>query len=150
LLGHEPEFGRVLQSAVTAAVRSLPSVSGQFAGIRIGLYELIREINRGGMGVVYLAVRNDQHYIQTVAIKFLRSGFDSADMVRRFLHERQILANLSHPNIAAILDGGSTADGLPYIVMEHIEGEPITEYCRERGLSVRERLILTLSGLALH
>lgn len=151
LLGHEPDFGRVLQSVVTDAVRKLPSASGQFGGMRIGPYELIREISHGGMGVVYLAVRNNQHYFQTVAIKFLRSGLDSADMISRFLHERQILANLNHPNIAAILDGGSTADGLPYIVMEHIEGEPITEYCRKRGLSVRERLILFRSVcLAVH
>jgi tetratricopeptide (TPR) repeat protein len=142
LLRHEPEFEHVLESMVTDAVRKLPSASGQFAGMRIGPYELVREISRGGMGVVYLAARNDEHYFKTVAIKLIRSGFDSADMVTRFLHERQILANLSHPNIAAILDGGSTADGLPYIVMEHIEGEPITEYCRKRGLSVRERLKL--------
>ncbi|MCU1260008.1 MAG: serine/threonine protein kinase [Bryobacterales bacterium] len=142
LLGHEPEFGRVLESVVTDAVRKLPSALGQYAGRQVGPYELIREINRGGMGVVYLAIRNDQHYLQTVAIKFLRFGFDSAEMVRRFLHERQILANLSHPNIAAILDGGSTAEGLPYIVMEHIEGEPITEYCGKHRLSVRERLML--------
>src|SRR5260370_40480767 len=140
LLGHEPDFGRVLQSVVSDAVRKLPSASGQFAGMRIGPYELVREISRGGMGVGYLAVRNDQHYFQTVAIKFLRSGFDTADMVSRFLHERQILANLRHSNISAILDGGSTADGLPYILMEHIEGEPITDYCRNRGLSHRQRL----------
>jgi serine/threonine protein kinase/tetratricopeptide (TPR) repeat protein len=151
LLRHEPEFEHVLESMVTDAVRKLPSDSGQFAGVRIGPYELVREISRGGMGVVYLAVRNDEHYFKTVAIKLIRSGFDSADMVSRFLHERQILANLSHPNIAAILDGGSAADGLPYIVMEHIEGEPITEYCRKRGLSVRERLKLFRSVcLAVH
>ena len=151
LLAYEPEFGRVLESALTAAVRKLPPPSLQFAGMRIGPYELVREISRGGMGIVYLAVRNDQHYFQTVAIKLLKSGFDSAEMVTRFLHERQILANLNHPNIAAILDGGSTADGLPYIVMEHIEGEPITGYCRKRGLSVRERLMLFRSVcLAVH
>ena len=104
LLRHEPEFEHVLELMVTDAVRKLPSASGQFAGVRIGPYELVREISRGGMGVVYLAVRNDEHYFKTVAIKLIRSGFDSADMVSRFLHERQILANLSHPSIAAILD----------------------------------------------
>src|SRR5258708_18578657 len=151
LLDHEPEFGRALQSVVTDAVRKLPSASAQFAGRRIGPYKLIREISRGGMGVVYFAVRNDQHYFQTVAIKLLRSGFHSADMVSRFLHERQILANLSHPNIAAILDGGSTEDGLPYIVMEHVEGQRITEFCRSRDLSVPERILLFRSiCLAVH
>jgi serine/threonine protein kinase/tetratricopeptide (TPR) repeat protein len=151
LLAHEPEFGRVLESVVIDAVRNLPSGSGQLAGMRIGPYELVREISRGGMGVVYLAIRNDQQYFQTVAIKLLKSGLDSADMVSRFLHERQILANLSHPNIGAILDGGSTGDGLPYIVMEHVEGQCITEFCRTRDLSVRERILLFRSiCLAVH
>ena len=151
LLAHEPEFGRVLESVVTDAVRKLPAASGQFAGMRIGPYELVREISRGGMGVVYLAVRNDQHYFQTVAIKLLKSGLDTADMVSRFLRERQILANLSHPNIAAILDGGSTEDGLPYLVMEHVEGQRITEFCRSRDLSVPERTRLFRSiCLAVH
>jgi len=151
LLAHEPEFGSVLESVVTDAVRNLPLPSGQFAGMRIGPYELVREISRGGMGVIYLAVRNDEHYFQTVAIKFLRSGFDAADLVRRFLHERQILANLRHPHIAAILDGGRTTDGLPYIVMEHIDGAPITDYSRKSQLSVRERLALFRSVcLAVH
>jgi serine/threonine protein kinase len=151
LLAHEPKSGNVLEAAVADAVRKLPPYSAQYAGMRLGPYELVREISRGGMGVVYLAVRNGRDYFQIVAIKLLRAGFDSASMVTRFLHERQILANLNHPNIAAILDGGSTTDGLPYIVMEHIEGEPISEYCKRRKLSVRERLILFRSVcLAVH
>src|SRR5262249_48661789 len=81
LTAQEAGFERVLSSMVSDAVRRLPSSSTQFVGMRIGPYELVREISHGGMGVVYLAIRNDQHYIQTVAIKFLRTGFDSEDMV---------------------------------------------------------------------
>ena len=78
------------------------------------------------MGVVYLAVRSDDHYFQIVAIKMIRKGLDSAELVQRFRVERQILATLNHPNIGAILDGGETKDGRPFIVMEYVEGQPIT------------------------
>lgn len=109
---------------------------------RIGAYRVIRELGHGGMGTVYLAERADAEYQQRVAIKVVRGGVDSETVRLRFLTERQILARLHHPNIARILDGGTTEDGLPYIVMEHIEGQPIDEYCDERKLNTTQRVEL--------
>src|ERR1700748_2130436 len=94
------------------------------------------------MGVVYLAVRSDDQYFQIVAIKMIRKGFDSPERVQRFRIERQILATLNHPNIGAILDGGETPDGRPFIVMEYVEGQPITLASNNRNLSIRERVEL--------
>ncbi len=111
-------------------------------GQRLGSYRLERVVARGGMGVVYLASRVDGAYRQEVAVKILKRGFDTGDLVRRFHRERQILARLDHPNIARILDGGSTDDGLPYYVVEHIAGDPVDRYCEDRRLSVEERLEL--------
>jgi non-specific serine/threonine protein kinase/serine/threonine-protein kinase len=108
---------------------------------RIGHYRIVREIGHGGMGVVYLAERVDE-YREQVALKIIRRGMDTDFVVRRFRHERQILASLNHPNIARLLDGGTTDDGLPYFVMEFIEGEPVDEYCDHQKLSVVERLKL--------
>src|SRR5262249_11433822 len=101
-----------------------------------------REIGHGGMGVVYLAVRADDHYRKRVAIKLVQRGMDVDFVIRRFRHERQILASLDHPNIARLLDGGATPSGLPYFVMEYIEGQPIDEYCDHNRLSTVERLKL--------
>ena len=109
---------------------------------RIGPYRVLRPIGRGGMGTVYLAQRDDQHYHMQVAIKVVRRGMDTGDILRRLRQERQILAGLDHPNIARLLDGGSTDDGLPYFVMEYIEGEPIDAYCDHHQLAVAERLEL--------
>jgi serine/threonine protein kinase len=111
-------------------------------GQRIGVYRIVREIGRGGMGTVYLAERDDEQYRHQVAIKLVRRGMDTDLVVRRFKNERQILANLTHPNIAALLDGGTTEDGLPYFVMEYISGTPIDVYCDTRQLSIVERLKL--------
>ncbi|MFN7948673.1 MAG: protein kinase [Blastocatellia bacterium] len=110
-------------------------------GRRIGHYRIVREIGRGGMGAVYLAERADE-YREKVALKLVKRGMDTEFVVRRFRHERQILASLNHPNIARLLDGGTTEDGLPYFVMEYIEGEPISEYCDHHHLSISERLKL--------
>jgi eukaryotic-like serine/threonine-protein kinase len=107
---------------------------------RIGAYRLVREIGRGGMSIVYLAERDDRQYRQTVAVKLIRRGLDTPELVQRFRAERQILASLSHPSIARLLDGGTTADGLPYLVMEYVAGETVTEYCDRRRLSVERRL----------
>jgi non-specific serine/threonine protein kinase/serine/threonine-protein kinase len=112
------------------------------AGERVGPYELLAEIGRGGMGTVHLARRADDEFEQRVAIKLMRPGFASDLDLKRFKSERQIAAVLDHPNIARLLDGGATAEGAPYFVMEHVEGGPLLDYCRERGLSVRQRLIL--------
>jgi len=108
---------------------------------RIGAYRVLRELGHGGMGTVYLAARADDQYQKRVAIKVVR-GLDSDQIVRHFRRERQILAALDHPNIARLLDGGTTEDGLPYFVMERVEGEPIDSFCDGRKLSVQERLKL--------
>lgn len=113
-------------------------------GDLIGPYRLVRLLGRGGMGSVYLARRDDQHYEQQVAIKLVDPGLDSAELLRRLRSERQILARLAHPNIARPLDGGSTAKGRPFLVMEYIEGEPITNYCDRHQLDVDGRLRLFL------
>jgi len=112
------------------------------AGARIGAYKIVREIGRGGMGAVYLAVRADSEYQKRVAIKLVKRGMDTDFILRRFRNERQILASLDHPNIARLLDGGTTADGLPYFVMEYIEGQPLYRYCDGEKLTIHERLRL--------
>jgi non-specific serine/threonine protein kinase/serine/threonine-protein kinase len=115
---------------------------GSRVGRRIGVYQIIEEIGRGGMGEVYRAARVDGQYEKEVAIKLVRGGFDSASVLQRFRQERQILASLDHPNIARLLDGGTTDDGIPYLVMELIEGAPIDQYCADLKLSVNDRLQL--------
>jgi serine/threonine protein kinase/Tol biopolymer transport system component/tetratricopeptide (TPR) repeat protein len=109
-------------------------------GARIGAYELVRELGRGGMGSVYLATRADSEFRKRVAIKLIRHGMESAFAMRRFRNERQILARLEHPNIARLIDGGTTPNGLPYFVMELVEGEPILKYCDGHHLSITDRL----------
>ncbi len=113
-------------------------------GTRVGAYQVLRLIGIGGMGAVYEAARADDEYHKRVAIKFLHRVTESTSAARRFRAERQILASLSHAGIAALLDGGVTADGQPYFVMEYIDGEPITAWCDARRLSVRDRLGLFL------
>jgi tetratricopeptide (TPR) repeat protein/tRNA A-37 threonylcarbamoyl transferase component Bud32 len=114
------------------------------AGQRVGHYRLVREIGRGGMGSVFLAERDDEQYKSRVAIKLVRRGMDTEFILKRFRRERQILAQLQHPNIAALLDGGTTDDGLPYFVMEHVEGTKVTEYCDAHDLTIRQRVELFL------
>jgi serine/threonine protein kinase/tetratricopeptide (TPR) repeat protein len=108
----------------------------------IGSYKLVGELGHGGMGAVYLAARADEHYRQDVAIKLIRRGMDTDFVLRRFRNERQILAGLDHPNIARLLDGGSTEDGLPYLVMEYVAGLPIDAFCNEHALDIERRLRL--------
>jgi serine/threonine-protein kinase len=110
--------------------------------LRIGPYRTTGVAGRGGMGVVYLAERDDEQFQMRVAIKVLPRGMEGGQAVRRFLDERQILARLQHPAIARLLDGGLTEDGLPYFVMEYVEGTPLDRYCDARGLGIRERLAL--------
>jgi serine/threonine protein kinase/tetratricopeptide (TPR) repeat protein len=117
---------------------------GLATGRVIGAYRLLHEIGRGGMGVVHLAERADGQYERRVAVKLIRRGMDSDVVLRRFLAERQILASLEHPNIAHLLDGGTTDDGRPYFVMEYVQGEPIDVYARSRALTIPERLQLFL------
>ncbi|MFZ0814753.1 MAG: tetratricopeptide repeat protein [Candidatus Sulfotelmatobacter sp.] len=112
-------------------------------GSRIQAYELLKVIGEGGMGKVYLAARADDQYHQQVAIKLLQAGFaQTTAMLLRFRSERQILADLDHPNIARLLDGGVTPSGSPFLAMEYVDGVPIHEYCRENGLSIEQRLRL--------
>ena len=113
-----------------------------FVGRHFGAYQVIREIGRGGLGAVYLAARADDEYRKQVAIKVIRRGLDTDDIIRRFRNERQILAQLDHPNIARLIDGGTTDDGLPYFVMEYVNGEPINAYCDANALPTTERLTL--------
>ncbi|HEV8041149.1 MAG TPA: protein kinase [Bryobacteraceae bacterium] len=112
------------------------------AGRRIGAYQIVEEIGQGGMGSVYRAIRADDQYRKQVAIKLVRGGVGDAFRRHRFKAERQILANLDHPNIARLLDGGALEDGQPYVVMEYIQGQPIDKFCDSRGLPVPERLQL--------
>jgi serine/threonine protein kinase/Flp pilus assembly protein TadD len=114
-------------------------------GRRIGAYRIEREIGRGGMGAVYEATRADKEFTKRVAIKLVKRGMDTDFILRRFRKERQILAALDHPNIAQLLDGGTTDDGLPYFVMEFIEGLPLYQYCDEHCLNIAGRLNLFLS-----
>src|SRR5688572_20122949 len=113
----------------------------RLAGSLIGPYRVVRQLGRGGMGTVFLATREDEEFEQRVAIKLVRGG---EMLVQRFRQERQILASLEHPNIAHLLDGGTTPDGLPYLVMEYVDGTPIDDYCRARSLSIPEKLRLFL------
>ncbi len=116
--------------------------SASVIGKRLGSYRIVQEIGRGGMGSVYLAVRADDEFQKRVAIKLIKRGMDTDFIVRRFRNERQILASLDHPNVARLLDGGTTENGLPYFVMEYVEGQPIFQYCDTRKLTVTARLEL--------
>ena len=111
-------------------------------GWRLGPYLIESRIGAGGMGAVYLAQRADGQYDQQVAIKLVKRGLDTEEVLERFRHERQLLANLDHPNIAGLLEGGVAPDGRPYLVMSYIEGRPIDEYCRAHRLSLHDRLNL--------
>jgi eukaryotic-like serine/threonine-protein kinase len=116
---------------------SIPSVDA-----RIGPYRIVRPIGHGGMGDVYLATLEGDGFDRTVALKVIRRGLDTEQVLQRFRLERRILASLRHPNIAQLVDGGATPDGRPYFVMEYVEGEAIDAYCASRGLPLRERIEL--------
>lgn len=134
LLGADAAAGEFLTQP---ALEGLP-------GSRLGPYKVFEEIGRGGMGAVYRAVRDDEQFQQEVAIKVVKRGMDTDAVLERFRYERQILAFLNHPNIGRLLDGGATDDGRPYLVMEFIEGTPITQYCEDHRLTNRERIQLFL------
>lgn len=135
------------ESQIAAAAREIDEATS-WVGRRIGSYKIIEPIGAGGMGEVFRAVRADDQYRKEVAIKVVRAGQFGKAIVARFKNERQILAGLDHPNLARLLDGGTTEDGVPYLVMELIEGCPITEYCDAHELSVKERLLLFLDVCA--
>lgn len=144
LLHFHDQESDLMESSPLQLLKGGADVSGQDAWIGnfIGPYQVVAKIGEGGMGVVYRAIRVDDQYLKQVAIKVIRSGVSSSHYLRRFKNERQIMASLDHPNIARLLDGGATKDGLPYFVMEYIEGERIDEYCDRRKLPVSQRLEL--------
>jgi serine/threonine-protein kinase len=141
LLLADAASGEFIESAIGGAANDATGVTSR-AGELVGAYRLTGELGRGGMGMVYRAERADAEYRATVAVKFLRGGLADPELARRFRVERQILADLVHPDIARLLDGGTAADGTPYIVMELVDGEPLDVWCASAGLDVRARVQL--------
>jgi eukaryotic-like serine/threonine-protein kinase len=144
LLSSDQEAGIAFLNTPAVDLSQQHPFSAGRIGRRIGAYNILEEIGHGGMGEVYRAGRAYGQYEKQVAIKLVRGGYDSSAVLERFRHERQILASLDHPNIARLLDGGTTDEGVPYLVMELIAGTPIDEYCNTHQLSVTERLRLFL------
>jgi eukaryotic-like serine/threonine-protein kinase len=136
---------KVLEAAGSPAQDDGTAGPDSMIGRRIGPYRLVRAIGQGGMGAVYLGVRDDQQFQKRVAIKLVKRGMDTTEILRRFRNEQQILASLDHPNISRLLDGGTTEDGLPYFVMDYVEGIPIDVYCDTQKLSTMYRLKLFLT-----
>ena len=133
-------FEDCAQNAASTFWQEGPPRSGE----RVGAYVIVRELGRGGMGTVFLAERADGQFEKQVAIKILNRGADTAEILHRFRAERQILARLDHPNIARLLDAGTTNDGLPYFIMDYIVGAPVTRFAVAQTLSTRQRLELFL------
>lgn len=149
LEGGSPPEGFLEQPALGAsfdALSALDAPDGEgpdpAIGVRLGPFVIQSRIGLGGMGAVYLASRADGQFEQRVAVKIVKRGLDTEDIVHRFRRERQLLAHLQHPNIAALVDGGVTPDGRPYLAMEHVDGLPIDRYCAEHRLTVEKRLRL--------
>ena len=129
------------QCAETAGA-AIPREEVSEIGRRIGAYVLVRKIGEGGMGTVYLAARADGYFEKQVAIKVLRRDLDNEELMRRFRSEREVLAQLDHPNIARLIDAGSREDGSPYFVMDYVAGVPVTKFVEEKGLGTDARLVL--------
>ena len=146
LRGTADELEECADNFAAAAPRQDASEIGK----RVGAYVIIREIGQGGMGTVYLAARADGYFEKQVAIKLLKRGVANEEVLRRFRSEREVLARLDHPNIARLIDAGTTEDGLPYFVMEYIDGIPITRFLDEKqeheGLAARLNLFLKISA----
>ena len=144
LLAAHARAGDFISSPAIAAAGEWSGTDESWVGRLVGPYRVVREIGRGGMGAVYLAERADGQYEHRVALKVIKRGMDTEQVLARFRAERQILASLDHPNIARLLDGGSTDQGVPFFAMEYIEGEPIDAWATRRELSVEDRLRLFL------
>jgi serine/threonine protein kinase len=140
MLAHATTAGERIAGAIGAVAGSVDT-AGEWIGRRFGPYRVVREIGRGGMGLVFEAVRDDDEYHKRVALKVAPWWRDRTALKDRFKQERQILADLEHPRIARLLDGG-TSDGVPYFVMELVEGVPITEYCVAQKLDINHRIEL--------
>ena len=141
-------FGVDASSGLTGLVEraageaAAAGIEAAWTGRRIGPYRIVRPLGYGGMGAVYLAVRDDAEFHKQVAIKTLKFELDGGPAVVRFRHERQILAHLEHPNIARLLDGGTTEQGTPFIVLEYVNGLQIAEWCQQKRLTIDDRLRL--------
>ncbi len=147
LLAFAGDEGRQIAAVVSGAAERLATEKNPDArllGRRLGAYRIDSIIGSGGMGAVYLAVRDDEQYLQQVAIKLVHVASVGHAALLRFRQERQILARLEHPNIARLLDGGTTDEDIPYLVMEYVDGKPITGYCEDARLKLRDRLALFL------
>jgi serine/threonine protein kinase len=142
LLAHQKSAPDFLEESPFAVAMQIDSEPEPVARNRIGTYKIIQELGRGGMGVVYLVERDDQEFAKHAAAKVIKPGMDTDFVLQRFRNERQILASLDHQNIARLLDGGTTSEGLPYFIMEYVEGRPITEYANAKDLTIVERLRL--------
>ena len=136
---HQNDEGPLDESALMLLRRDAPALPEY-----IGKYRILGEIGRGGMGVVYLGIYEGDGFVQEVAIKLIKRGLDTDEIIRRFKRERRILSRLAHEQIARLVDGGATAEGLPYLVMERLHGERIDHWCSSSGLSVEERVDLFL------
>ncbi len=151
LLQFEQELGSFLEPPRGIELQSLKSVLREETSGDpewVGRYRLLERISTGGMGRVYRAVRGDGEFDQTVAVKLIKRGMDTEQIVQRFHRERQTLANLDHPNIARLIDGGTVESGQPFLVMEFVHGRAIDQYCDEHQLSVGQRLRLFLKVCA--
>jgi eukaryotic-like serine/threonine-protein kinase len=142
LAAHEAADAVVDRPAAARLADFTETAPDPWLGRRVGAYELVALIGRGGMGEVYRARRVDAQYEKEVAIKLVPGGYHARDLLERFRVERQILANLEHPNIARLIDGGAAEDGSPYLVMELVEGKPLDRHAEQRDLPARERLRL--------
>jgi eukaryotic-like serine/threonine-protein kinase len=143
LLSHQQSWKFLEEPALASYGGVLTEDQEEVAvGRQIGPYRLVQKIGEGGMGSVYRAIRADAQYDKQVAVKLVKAGLESRSSLARFKAERQILAKLEHPNVARLLDGGTTSQGVPYFVMELVEGRPIDQYCDGEDLSVEETLKL--------
>jgi tetratricopeptide (TPR) repeat protein len=140
LLGAHEDAGNLLQTSVFGGAAA--AIEDELEGRRVGPYRIVQRIGSGGMGTVYLAVRADDTFDKQVAVKVIKRGMDTDDALRRFQDERQTLARLDHPNIARLIDGGSTGDGRPFLVMEYVEGLAIDEFCEGERVPIRDRVRL--------
>lgn len=143
LLHSSEKVEQVFENAIGKALKDVVvDVSQSIEGKTLGAYRIAGVLGKGGMGAVFLGERADDQYEQKVAVKLVQGAMCDANTLGRLRSERQILANLNHPNIARLLDGGTTDDGIPYLVMEYIDGEPIDLYCDRKRLNIRQRLQL--------
>ncbi len=142
LINSYRDAGSLLEESPIPSLMPLAAQTDALQGVRVGPYFLLEEVGRGGMGTVYRAIRADDEFQKQVAVKLVKRGMDTESILQRFRNERQILASLDHPYIAGLLDGGTTEDGLPYFVMEFIEGQSLLEYADAHRLNTAARLRL--------